>query len=69
MSYLTESGTYVDPHIIRTEGAAPGAAYIRTVPLMPHINRCRSFGMRFGSEKPMAIQGIAMQYTLQGGIK
>ena len=66
MSYLTDSGTYVDPYIIRTEGAAP---HIRTVPLMPHINRCRLFGMRFESEKPMAIQGITIQYTLQGGIK
>ena len=72
VSYLTESGTYVDPHIIRTEGgteAMQQAAHIRTVPLMPHINRCRSFGMRFESEKTMAIQGIAIQYTLQGGIK
>lgn len=71
VSYLTDGGEYADPFLITTEGGTGErqAGHVRCVPLTPHICRCRAFGLRFESEKTMAVQGISLQYSLQGDVK
>ncbi len=71
VSYLTDGGEYADPFFITTEGGTGErqAGHIRCVPLTPHICRCRAFGLRFESEKTMAVQGISLQYSMQGDVK
>ena len=70
VSYLTDGGEYTDPFLITTEGGTGErqAGHIRSVPLTPRICRCRAFGMRFESEKTMAVQGISVQYSMQGDV-
>lgn len=71
VSYLTDGGEYADPFLITTEGGTGErqAGHVRCVPLTPHICRCRAFGLRFESEKTMAVQGISVQYSMQGDVK
>lgn len=71
VSYLTDGGEYADPFLITTEGGTRErqAGHVRCVPLTPHICRCRAFGLRFESEKTMAVQGISLQYSMQGDMK
>lgn len=71
VSYLTDGGEYADPFLITTEGGTGErqAGHVRCVPLTPHICRCRAFGLRFESEKTMAVQGIFLQYSKQGDVK
>lgn len=71
LSYLVDDSTLEDVYRIEpTEGGELyDAGYIRSYRITPNVNRARLFGMRFDSDGAMAVEGIGLNYSMQGVIR
>jgi hypothetical protein len=71
LSYLFEDISFEDAYRIEpTEsGELHDAGYIRSYRVTPNANRTRLFGLRFEGDGAMAVEGIAINYSIQGVIR
>ena len=68
MDYVTERGTYEDIYRAECTGGAAeyDAGYMVLRRLTPNINLAQCFGLRFESDGAMAIDGVVLNYQIQG---
>lgn len=69
VSYITDTGTEEDAQRIVCEGTDMGAGTTQTMLLTPHERMCRLFGMEVHGMGGMAIEGITLEYGVEGGTK
>ncbi len=68
VDYVTERGTYEDIYRAECTGGAAeyDAGYMVLRRLTPNINLAQCFGLRFESDGAMAIDGVVLNYQIQG---
>lgn len=71
ISYLFDDAEFEDVYRIEPteDGELYDAGYIRSYRVTPNVNRARLFGLRFDSDGAMAVEGIGLNYSIQGVIR
>lgn len=71
ISYLFDNVEFEDAYRIEPteDGELYDAGYIRSYRVTPNVNRARLFGLRFDSDGAMAVEGIGLNYSIQGVIR
>ena len=71
LSYLFDDFVFEDAYRIEPteDGELYDAGYIRSYRITPNVNRARLFGLRFDSDGAMAVEGIGLNYSIQGVIR
>ena len=71
LSYLFDDAVFEDAYRIEPteDGELYDAGYIRSYRITPNVNRARLFGLRFDSDGAMAVEGIGLNYSIQGVIR
>ena len=71
LSSLFAAAVFEDAYRIEPteDGELYDAGYIRSYRITPNVNRARLFGLRFDSDGAMAVEGIGLNYSIQGVIR